>query len=75
MAVPLFLYYAFHSSCVGYDAHGPGGDALQPDAQFYAAAAFIDHPDRRANHAMVALMDADEAQLKEPGRGYPGGPL
>ena len=58
VAVPLFLYYAFHSSCVGYDAHGPGGDALQPDAQFYAAAAFIDHPDRRANHAMVALMDA-----------------
>ena len=38
----------------GYVSHSFGAR----DAQFYAAAAFIDHPDRRANHAMVALMDA-----------------
>ena len=33
----IFLYYAFHSSCVGYDAHGPGGDALQPGIHRTAA--------------------------------------
>ena len=37
----------------------PGGeaDSLQPDSEYYARFDFIDDPDRRANHAMVALMD------------------
>ena len=55
-ADPLFLYYAFHTSCVGFDV-AKGGDTLQPDPEYYAKFAFIDDPDRRANHAMVALMD------------------
>ena len=36
----------------------PTGDLLQPDPEFYEQFAFIDNPDRRANHAMVATMDA-----------------
>ena len=36
---------------------GGESDSLQPDAAYYARASFIDDPDRRANHAMVALMD------------------
>ena len=48
---PFFLYYAFHTSCVS------PGDKLQPDAEFYARFAGIKDPDRRANVAMVALMD------------------
>jgi len=57
---PLFLYYAFHTSCVGWDAKGTAGgepDSLQPEAEYYARFSFIDDPDRRANHAMLALMD------------------
>lgn len=50
-ATPLFLYYAFHTSCVG--THGK----LQPDPQYDKNMSFIDNADRRANHAMVALMD------------------
>uniref|UniRef100_A0A6U7P1N7 Sulfatase N-terminal domain-containing protein n=2 Tax=Haptolina brevifila TaxID=156173 RepID=A0A6U7P1N7_9EUKA len=59
-SMPFFMYYAFHSSCVGWDVNGHAGgesDSLQPDKAYFAAASFIDHPDRRANHAMVALMD------------------
>lgn len=59
---PFFLYYAFHTSCTGYDASGPGGwfdkwSSLQPEPEYYARFPFIDHPDRRANVAMVAFMD------------------
>lgn len=49
---PLFLYYAFHTSCVGWP-----NDELQPDAGYLERFAFIADKDRRANHAMVALMD------------------
>jgi arylsulfatase I/J len=49
-ALPLFLYYALHTSCVG--PHG-----LQAPARFYEALSFIDDPDRRKNHAMIAFMD------------------
>eukprot|EP00937_MAST-01D_sp_MAST-1D-sp2_P002290 g2290.t1 len=48
---PFFLYYAFHTSCVS------PGDKLQPDPQFLARFPQIKDPDRRANVAMVALMD------------------
>ena len=35
VSTPFFLYYAFHTSCTGYDASGKGGSfdpfsALQP---------------------------------------------
>ena len=39
------------TSCVGWNASGTAGgesDSLQPDAAYYARAAFIDDPDRRA---------------------------
>ena len=49
--MPFFLYYAFHTNCVS--PH----DELQPDPEFYARFAAIADPDRRANVAMVALMD------------------
>lgn len=53
---PLFLYYAFHTSCVGYNA--TTGDAnLQPEPSWEARFSNIDDPDRRKNVAMVALMD------------------
>ena len=48
---PFFLYYAFHTNCVAPD------DVLQPDPEFYARFGAIADPDRRANVAMVALMD------------------
>ena len=35
---PLFLYYAFHTSCVGWNQTGTAGgeaDSLQPDAAYY----------------------------------------
>ena len=48
---PFFLYYAFHTNCVS------PSDGLQPDPEFYARFAAIEDPDRRANVAMVALMD------------------
>ena len=56
-STPLFLYYALHTSCVGYGRKGPGGSLLQPPPKQWEAFAFIDDPDRRANHAMVAYMD------------------
>jgi arylsulfatase A-like enzyme len=61
---PFFMYYAFHTSCVGWNASAAadpqnpdGPEVLQPDAEFYARFAHIDDQDRRANVAMVALMD------------------
>ena len=62
VAKPMFLYYAFHTSCTGYDPAGQGGwfdkySSLQPLAEWYAKFPFIDDPDRRANTAMVAYMD------------------
>ena len=59
---PFFLYYAFHTSCTGYDKAGKGGwfdkwSSLQPLQDYYARFPFIDDPDRRANTAMVAFMD------------------
>ncbi|EGB11339.1 hypothetical protein AURANDRAFT_2359, partial [Aureococcus anophagefferens] len=59
-ARPLFIYYALHTSCVGYDPDGTAGgerDSLQPDRAYYDKFSFIDDDDRRANVAMVALMD------------------
>ena len=59
-ARPLFVYYAIHTSCVGYDPDGTAGgerDSLQPDRAYYDKFSFIDDDDRRANVAMVALMD------------------
>ena len=55
---PFFLYYAFHTSCVGWNASGAAGgeaDSLQPDPEYYARFAFVDDADRRANHAMVRV--------------------
>lgn len=57
---PFFAYYALHTSCVGYDPEGDAGgekDSLQPDLEYYDKFAFVDDSDRRANVAMVALMD------------------
>ena len=59
-SAPLFVYYALHTSCVGFDPEGTAGgerDSLQPEATYYARFAAIDDHDRRANVAMVALMD------------------
>ena len=53
-STPLFMYYAFHTSCVGWAS---SGDVLQPDKVYYEKFAHIDDADRRANVAMVALMD------------------
>jgi len=62
-AGPLFLYYAFHTSCTGYNASGQGGwfdkwSSLQPVMEYYDMFPFIEQHDRRANTAMVAYMDA-----------------
>jgi len=62
VSTPFFLYYAFHTSCTGYNATGQGGwfdkeSSLQPPPEYYAMFPFIDQPDRRANVAMVAFMD------------------
>ena len=85
VGTPMFLYYAFHTSCTGYNASGQGGwfdrwSSLQVSAactrrriaaarspapplcpqplmSYYDRFPFIDQPDRRANVAMVALMD------------------
>eukprot|EP01063_Lacrimia_lanifica_P015644 TRINITY_DN22333_c0_g1_i1.p1 TRINITY_DN22333_c0_g1~~TRINITY_DN22333_c0_g1_i1.p1 ORF type:complete len:539 (+),score=165.43 TRINITY_DN22333_c0_g1_i1:33-1649(+) len=55
---PLFMYYAFHSSCVGWEpGPGAGQEALQADPEYYARFDFVDDDDRRKNNAMVALMD------------------
>lgn len=54
---PFFLYYAFHTSCVGFGAAPLTGDGLQPDPEFFARFSHINDTDRRANVAMVALMD------------------
>eukprot|EP00756_Hemistasia_phaeocysticola_P050712 Hpha_TRINITY_DN25904_c0_g1::TRINITY_DN25904_c0_g1_i1::g.185262::m.185262/K01135/ARSB; arylsulfatase B len=57
---PFFLYYAFHTSCVGWAYNGDdhsGAEKLQPDHEYYKRFAFVDDPDRRANNAMVSLMD------------------
>jgi len=48
---PMFLYYAFHTSCVGTD------ERLQPERKHYERFSFIKDEDRRANNAMIALMD------------------
>ena len=62
VGTPMFLYYAFHTSCTGYNASGQGGrfdrwSSLQPLKSYYDRFPFIDQADRRANVAMVALMD------------------
>ena len=53
------MYYAFHTSCVGWNATGTsdGPDTLQPQKEYFERFSFIDDEDRRANHAMVAFMD------------------
>lgn len=53
---PVFLYYAFHSSCVAYN-ETTGETNLQPDPSWYAHFENIDQEDRRKNVAMVAKMD------------------
>ena len=68
-SVPLYLYYALHTSCIGVkrpDDEGgvPGSaEALQPPRRFYDALRFIDNEDRRRNHAMVAFMDEAVANI------------
>ena len=49
-SIPLFLYYAFHTSCVGWNQTGHAGgepDTLQPDRSYYDRFPFIADPDRR----------------------------
>merc|ERR1711934_191487 len=56
----MFMYYAFHTSCVGWNRTGTAGgehDTLQPEKHYYDKFWYVDDPDRRANQAMVNLMD------------------
>jgi hypothetical protein len=46
VSTPFFLYYAFHTSCTGYNATGEGGwfdkySSLQPVAEYYNRFPFI----------------------------------
>ena len=67
-SIPLFIYYAFHTSCVGWNATGSadGPDTLQPQQEYFERFDFIkDSLDRRANHAMVAFMDGVVGNITE----------
>jgi len=55
LPAPLFLYYAIHSSCTGQTPEVD--EQLQPLPRMYEKFSHIDDPDRRANAAMIALMD------------------
>jgi len=52
---PLFLYWAMHTSCTGQTT--TEDEILQPLPRMWEKFSFIEHPDRRANAAMIALMD------------------
>lgn len=56
IARPLFLYYAFHTACVGYN-ETTNDTNLMAEPSWEARFAFIEQPDRRKNVAMVAMMD------------------
>ena len=54
------MYYAAHSSCVGYDTDH---DVLQPDAAYYDKFAFVPDKDRYVMFALNCLPSTVRPQM------------